>query len=232
MSDDRNASNAPQQLPAPPSNAKRDRALILRAQGLPYATIAEQLSVNKSTVLRWCRAVALRTATSLQLPVTVVTRADIQRRIFELAPDCVSTLDALRQRSTKDDVRLRASTDLLDRAGFAPVQRSLQVHAIEEMSRAELLAGIAALLGELGPALPAGLGPASPPDVGNDQPIASTRTDTHTQAPEPATPCARAGEGGVCTESPDQGPTHHTSGPKSQFADATAPAAPASPEAP
>lgn len=214
-------------IPATPAETiatgKRARAVELRRLGKTYRQIGRELAVHPATVQRWCASVALKTATDLAIPVTRLTRDDIQRAIFEHAPDALAKIFALSQGAHKEDVQLRASADLLDRAGFVPVLKSLNVSLVEEMSREELIAGIRTMLGSVqvqagkdapsadasGPAIAgANMGPDSL------EPAASTQ-------PAPANPpgpqCTQTAGGDVCTEGPDQGPALDTAAQKSNL---------------
>ena len=124
----------------------KKRAIELREQKYSYRQIARQLKVSHVTVKNWIVDAVTCKADSLNIPVTPITRQDIQQRIFEAAPPALQTVIQLSGNSKRDEVRLNASRDLLDRAGFAPIARTLNISVVEEMSRDQLLAGLESLL--------------------------------------------------------------------------------------
>lgn len=136
----------PPATPDTPVSLKKEKALELVRRGMSYRQVAKQLSVTPSTVMRWARADAMNYATPLRVPTAIISRDDINRKILELAPDCVETVDNLRRTSRKDDVRLRASADLLDRAGFRATDRLAVFHAIEDMDAEQLRTSLANLI--------------------------------------------------------------------------------------
>lgn len=157
-----------------------DRILAMRRAGAPLRDIAAACGCTLGKVQRVIKREIKETVASLGAGVS---REEIQRRIFELAPGSLQRIAELRK-SRKDDVALRASADLLDRAGFAPVQRSLQLHAVEEMDRAALAGAITGLLARLAAGGSAGPAAAAAPAV----PLSLTARPVGTEAPGGATP--------------------------------------------
>lgn len=135
-----------QNTPVTPVSEVKRRALELRQQKVSYREIAKQLNVSHMTVKRWASEDVTRNANSLGVSVTTVTRQDIQKRIFEAAPGALQTVVSLSTDCPKPEIKLNASRDLLDRAGFAPATKILNVHAVEEMTRDQLLSGIMSMI--------------------------------------------------------------------------------------
>lgn len=122
----------------------RNPALIaevrrLRSQALSFGQIAQQIKIPKSTVALIVRREVNQLATQLNVAVSTISREDITRKMFELAPKMLANVESLANGAAKEEVQLKASTDLLDRAGFSPVQKSVQLTLTEEMSRDELV---------------------------------------------------------------------------------------------
>lgn len=201
----------------PDSAAALDfRILELRRAGTPYRNIAALCGCSPARVQRTIKR-AVRTAVS-ELGTPGITREEITRRIFELAPSSLSRIAELR-RSKKDDVALRASADLLDRAGFAPVQKQLTMHAVEEMDRTQLASAISALLSRLAGSSPAPAVPAAykeaPPAVPCGDASALPAPQAHLPGSLPAAPVGTEAPGGATAAESDQGNRVQTSVEKS-----------------
>jgi len=71
----------------------------------------------------------------------------LHRNFAEIAPRALNTLSDLAENAESESVRLGATRDLLDRAGFRPVDRNEKV---KEKSVEELNAQLVSLVGENG----------------------------------------------------------------------------------
>lgn len=111
----------------------------LRQQGLGYQVIAKELKTYPMKVKRVCDKFVTDTAKMLHVNVRPVNQQTVQERLKQLAPECVETVNDLRSDKSAD-IKLRASQDILNRAGYTPVMKqAVQVHLIDEMNRSEKL---------------------------------------------------------------------------------------------
>lgn len=125
-----------------PENSGQDNILNteilnLYRQGLSIRKVAKQLNLKPGRVYRVVKGT--------RDDLNALSREQIAQKIYALASVSVETVDKLRRTGKKEDIRLKAAIDLLDRAGFAPVQKQLNVSIVEEMSREQLLQGIKSL---------------------------------------------------------------------------------------
>ena len=140
-----------QPIPAPiqggTSRFELDKQVLeLKRSGKSIREIAAQLKLATGWVQRSLNRSLRQFARDTGMNLSV-SREEITRKIFEHAPNALSKVSTLMESAEKQEVQLKAATDLLDRAGFAPVQRTLNLTLVEEMSRDELIAGIRAILG-------------------------------------------------------------------------------------
>ena len=84
---------------------------------------------------------------------------ELHRNFTEIAPRALNILTDLAENAQSESVRLGATRDLLDRAGFRPVDRH---EIVKEKSVEELNAQLVSLVGEDGAQLP----PPPPPPRG------------------------------------------------------------------
>ena len=146
-------------------NEVRKAALALRFQGKTYKQIALDLKVKEQTVCKWfmtrgllydeyasyCKQLAL----SPKIPLAIHTESlNVSDRLKQVAPSALESIIDLSSSAKKEDVKLRASADLLDRAGYKPIERSINVNAIEELSEVNLSDLVSQLLGKHGLQLP------------------------------------------------------------------------------
>lgn len=147
--------NTTQDVPptVPPKTARansltpemKQRAYELAEQGLSQRAIGRELGIHHMLIARLFKRDVEGRAKQLGV-LTVNTREEIHKKIFEFAPQAVEIVQTLAQGAEKQEVRLKASADMLDRAGFAPVQKVIQLSLIEEMSREELINEISRLI--------------------------------------------------------------------------------------
>ena len=121
------------------------RVLDAKKSGKSIRELASLFQVNKGRIERSLNRSLKQFARDTGMGLSV-SREDILQKIFNLAPKSLDKVSSLMEGAEKQEVQLKAATDLLDRAGFSPVQKTLNITLIEEMSRAELVAGIRAML--------------------------------------------------------------------------------------
>lgn len=113
----------------------------LKKKRLSVRAIARQLGCSPAKVHRSISRTIDQFVDNMGLQS--LSREEIQCKIFGFAPKAVQQIQRLATLARKEEVQLKASADMLDRAGFAPVQKSLiGITAVEEMSREELIAEI------------------------------------------------------------------------------------------
>ncbi len=143
-----NGSETPSETPAATDRNSFDLSVCdLRKKRLSVREIARHLACSPAKVHRSMNRTVDRFADEMGL--RHLSREEIQSRIFGFAPRAAQQIQHLATSAKKEEVQLKASADMLDRAGFSPVQRSLNYCSrcapIEEMSHEELLAGIESL---------------------------------------------------------------------------------------
>lgn len=134
---------------------KQKISMSLKFQGKEYKEIAKEIGVSVDTLRHWymhsgplgieykrfCeRVMAPKPITTVNDAVTVADR------IKELASPAIEEVARVMHHAKYDDTRLSAAKDILDRAGYMPVQKMLNVHAVEEMSIDQLDSFIAGVL--------------------------------------------------------------------------------------
>ncbi len=133
------------------------QAMALKFQGLSYTQIAAKILVPAGTLRNWfavngslyeeyqkyCNSVMNATETAKKIQDESRTVAET---IKSAAPGAIQTIIDLSSNAKREQVRLGASIDILDRAGYAPVQKNINIHAIEEMSATELDAMVTSML--------------------------------------------------------------------------------------
>lgn len=96
-------------------NGKQTQAIELLAKGLQQKQVASMVGVDENTVYRWCK------------------REDFRRlrdeKIKELFKDfsasaLATAVEIMNDSSQRASDRLKASFDILDRAGYKPVEKS------------------------------------------------------------------------------------------------------------
>lgn len=130
-----------------PLTPAHQQAMILKFQGKDYPKIALELRLNVGTVRNWFQKTGLlygeyqRYCNELMNNVPKVTNADartVAERLKEAAPAALESIIDLSTNAKREQVKLAASADILDRAGYAPVQKLLNVHMIDEMDMTQL----------------------------------------------------------------------------------------------
>lgn len=135
---------------------RHQMAMSLRFQDMPQKHIAQKIGVAYDTVRSWFKTGGLlevpyrefcnrvmNPAPAMATNTEALTVAD---RLKEAAPNALESVIQLSKSATKEEVKLGASKDILDRAGYAPVQRLVNVHAIDEMSIDQLNAYVDGIL--------------------------------------------------------------------------------------
>lgn len=124
---------------------KHAKAMHMRFNGAKYSAISAACGVSEQRVRVWfmrggplhdkyeqfCRE-ALSVVPGLEV-------RSVAETISDEAPKSVKTISTLRdKKSVNPATRYMCAKDLLDRAGYAPVQKTANVHIVEEMSSEEL----------------------------------------------------------------------------------------------
>lgn len=143
-----------------------------RKSGLSIRKIAVELGVSQDRVYRSINR-QIRSFEKVLAPkgngsmIATVTREEIMSKIFSNAPKAVEKVVNLMESADKQEVQLKAATDILSRSGFDPVARSVQLSIVEEMSREDLVSAIKSMLmtGDISPVEPITLSPEPVPDT-------------------------------------------------------------------
>ena len=101
------------------------RRLVL---GQKPKAIAEDLRITPQTVSNIQNsAVAQKEIARLRAERDEEVR-DVQEHIAEIAPKAVEVLEEMLQENVPHNLRLKAAQDVLDRAGYGAVRRSIELH--------------------------------------------------------------------------------------------------------
>ena len=140
--------------PGTPAETSRDSFALsvceLRKKQLSIREIAKQLGCSPAKVNRSMNQMVERFSNEMGLGH--LSRDEIKSRIYGFAPKAANQIQKLALGSKKDEVKLKASADMLDRAGFNPVQKHQQIcenceyWRIQQMSREELVSEIHVML--------------------------------------------------------------------------------------
>lgn len=152
------------------------QAMALRFQGKNAAQIARIVGRDAGTVRNWfmkggaLHALYAKYVARLMSPAAPAgtTHADartVAEQIKDAAPAALASIVELSQNARKEDVKLRAAADIMDRAGYAPVQKIAHAHAVEEMSANELNDFVLGLLGRVEQRITANADAATAPDA-------------------------------------------------------------------
>ncbi len=138
---------------------KHHVAIALKFQGKEYKDIAKELSVSVDTLRHWFVHNGIlaqeysRYVARVMNPKPIANHTDsvtVADRIKELAPAAINKLGSLIN-SSRDQVALQASDSILDRAGYMPIQKLVNVHMVEEMTITELDSYVTGILGKVKP---------------------------------------------------------------------------------
>lgn len=145
-----------------------------------------------------------------ELGALVMTREKVHEKLFNLAPRAVDLIDeTMDNKRAKAEVRLKAAQHALDYGGFAPVQRSINVSIVEEMTRDQLIDGLRSLANSVQSRHISPIQPTSAANGDDTQPTAASAQPDATSHP-PANPCTPAPEGGVADKKLSGGTAAHT----------------------
>lgn len=130
---------------------KKDKYIIeLRSKGYTYDQIKKETKYSKSMISVVLKKYVLRAQQDANLMRNPsLSKGEIQSRIFHYAPDALENIKRLSRRSKKDEVKLSASKDIMDRAGFKPVEKHALIHFVDTMNRTELMEGIQSILNSI-----------------------------------------------------------------------------------
>lgn len=127
----------------------QEKAMSLRFQGKGYKEIAGILDLKEGTIRNWFMTrgkvhdsyVAFCNEMmnpALNVMVSNTAARSVADKIKEAAPEALKSVIELSSNARKEEVRLNASVDILDRAGYMPVQKMISINAVEEMSITDL----------------------------------------------------------------------------------------------
>lgn len=154
---------------------KHQQALSLRFQGHTHEFIAKTLGMKVGSVRHWFATGGLlhdaleeysyRTLNPIVPANATHTEAqNVAERIKQLASPAIEEVARVMHHAKYDDTRLSAAKDILDRAGYMPVQKLINIHAIEEMSINELDTFIGGILEK----------PIASKNIASNKPVART----------------------------------------------------------
>ena len=112
-----------------PLSAKQRQCARLRVKGHRNSDIARQLGVNKATITRWAALPTFQkeVARLSALADDSIMDGAIHKRLANAASAAVQALIDILQDQRDDPkilkLKLSAATEILSRAGFAPIQR-------------------------------------------------------------------------------------------------------------
>lgn len=111
-------------------NEKHTTCIALMMQGVSRQEIASRLEVHPTTIYQWQQQVEFQDALEeARRGLTESVKALIGGRLAEEAPASLDRIVRLRDGAESEKVQLTAAMNLLDRAGFRPVEKSMQVVA-------------------------------------------------------------------------------------------------------
>lgn len=125
----------------------QQKAIALRFAGHTYEQIAKALGKANVTISSWFKpngqiadvySQYCHDKMNPSAPMTHAQAQSVADTIKSLAPMAIDTVADLARNAKREQVRLGAAADILDRAGYAPVQKMINVHAIDEMNVGEL----------------------------------------------------------------------------------------------
>lgn len=121
---------------------KYANAIQLKFQDKSYKEIASLLGAKTQTVRTWFMSSGklfqkyADYCTALLDPAQA-NSITVQEKINTHATKAVDKMGELIE-GKSEDVQYRASKDILDRAGYAPIQKSMNIHAIDDLSELQL----------------------------------------------------------------------------------------------
>ena len=124
--------NTPIDTPEPDRLTK---IVELKQAGKSMRQISAQLNIGVATVQYYLKKSVKQSAKQLGL---IVSKDQIKSSIYDHAPKAVQRIGQLINSGSSDDVRLRASVDILNRSLGMPIQYSEAVHHINDMRPAEV----------------------------------------------------------------------------------------------
>jgi len=138
---------------------KEIMAINMKFQGKSNPEISKMLNVTPNTVSTWfCKQGKLRKAyearcrellaPSVHPAVSTDSALSVAERLKAEAPAALSTIVELSRGAKREQVRYQSSADILDRAGYAPVQKNLNVDMVGEMTMQELDALVLGIVSE------------------------------------------------------------------------------------
>jgi len=105
--------------------------ILMRVQGMRPAEIAGVLNIAPVTVYRILRSVPGQNLLTQLYAEAGIQMGDIGRTFQEAAPMAAEVLLELAETATKEETRLKAAFNILDRAGYGATKKSESVHKVE-----------------------------------------------------------------------------------------------------
>jgi len=127
-------------------DARRLQAIELLCAGMPRKQVAERVGVSYPGLWNWGQDPEFKEALAERhRQVKELVQSIVPMRLAEEAEASLNTVVELRDNARSERVRLTASQDVLDRAGFSPVHKSIAatVHVLSP-EVVELLKGVLA----------------------------------------------------------------------------------------
>lgn len=142
---------------ARPLTPSQQLAMSLRFQNKTSKQIGEAIGKSPSTVEHWfardgqlfdayiayCNSVL-----TPAVPTTHNEARSVAETLKSAAPAALEQVIALSNGAKREQVKLSASQDILDRAGYMPIQKMLNVHMVEELSIDQLDTYVLGILGK------------------------------------------------------------------------------------
>lgn len=137
---------------------QQGQSMSLKFQGKSYPEISRAIGISAGTIRNWyTHSGALYDvyrdycASVMHPPVapgaTHTDAANVGDRIRQLASPAIETVASVMSgANTRADVKLAAAKDILDRAGYQPVQKMLALHVIDDMPMDQLDAFVSGIL--------------------------------------------------------------------------------------
>lgn len=134
-----------------------NQAMSLRFQGHTYSHIASVIKYHVGTIRNWFAQDGIlaesyrKYCEDLMTPGKNVIQShsdamNVADRIKSFAPTAIDAIGSLITGAIKEETKLAAAKDVLDRAGYMPVQKLVALHAIDEMNINQLDAFVGNIL--------------------------------------------------------------------------------------
>lgn len=148
-----------QPIPKFELNSRHMQAMALRFSGKKFKDIAPLVGRSESVVKHWFASDGClwnpykQYCDKLMNPVPAMTNTEavnVADRLKQVAPKALENVINLANSAKREQVKAQCNFDILDRAGYAPVQKQINVHAVEELSMNDLTSLVDGILGTHG----------------------------------------------------------------------------------